>query len=659
MSPCCGQRFRRAAAGVAAGALVLSGAAVAAGAGTANAVQGFAFERLQGTDRYGTAAAIARDAFATASTVVLASGAPRNFPDALTGGYLAGEVSAPILLTAPGSLPRATQEALSALRTTRVVVIGGETAVSADVERALRVAGYAVERLGGADRYATAELVARRVGADAANIGTVGGLRTAILGNGQNFPDILAAGPLSVSEQLPLTLTRPTELPASTRAVLRDLAIRRVLVVGGTTAVSADVERELADDLGIAVTRLQGADRFGTAVAIAEYAYDTLGYDRTRVNLARSDEFADALAGGPHGGATGSPTVLTPPTSLDRTTEAFLARHSTTLARGHLFGGITAVSPDVEAAAERAAQGDTTAPTLVASTTAPAAGDTTVVFVADEPLRAASVTTGDLVVTGGTTQAGITGVAVTDRTITVTTSPLVSGNVVTLKARSVTDLAGNAGPPADVSTPAAVGGTTGPTLSALWHMEDTGRTMVDDSGRGQHGTSTESVELRQPGSTGYGYRFTVRPSYVSVPSSSLLNPDDEDFTITAHVRIASLPPGGDVNTYEVVRKGLSSTPGGDWKLEIRETGVAHCLFRGSAGQGDVYGTANLADDRWHSLTCSRTATGVALVVDGVARSTSKRTGTIRQDEAVILGAKSPAGDDQLDGYLDEVSISKG
>ena len=118
---------RRAAAGVLATTLTFTGAAIAAGVTPANALAGFNFERLAGFDRYETAAAIALDdaTLRNADTVVLASGGERNFPDALTANYLAGDVRGPILLTDPARLPAATRSALTTIAPTRVVIVGG------------------------------------------------------------------------------------------------------------------------------------------------------------------------------------------------------------------------------------------------------------------------------------------------------------------------------------------------------------------------------------------------------------------------------------------------------------------------------------------------------------------------------------------------------
>lgn len=345
---------RRAAVGVLAGTLACTGAVLTAGAAPASAVEGFAFERLFGDDRYATAAAIATGTFANATTAVLARG--NDFADALTGNYLAGALDAPVLLTRTGDLPAATAQALEDLGVQEVVIVGGTSAVSSAVEAEL-ARDYDVRRLEGPDRYLTAQAVAEDAAGDGTAVGELDGLRTAVLGNGQNFPDVLAAGPLSYAEGFPLTITRPAALPAATRELLQDLDIEQVVVVGGDTQVSPVVRAEVEQVTGNDVIVLAGQTRWETAADIAEFAYDQLGFDATHVDLARSDSFADALAGGPHAGAERAPIVLTTPTALHPDTQAVLAERSTALADGHVFGGPAAVDDATKAAAERAAAG--------------------------------------------------------------------------------------------------------------------------------------------------------------------------------------------------------------------------------------------------------------------------------------------------------------
>src|SRR6185437_3403014 len=101
---------------------------------------------------------------------------------------------------------------------------------------ALTAAGYTVTRLGGADRYATAKLVAEQSGLTAA--GSIAGVKTAIVATGQNFPDALSAGPIAYAKNLPIILTTPASLSTTASATLTDLGIKNVIIAGSTAAVS-------------------------------------------------------------------------------------------------------------------------------------------------------------------------------------------------------------------------------------------------------------------------------------------------------------------------------------------------------------------------------------------------------------------------------------
>ena len=343
-----------------------------AAASPAGAAADFSFTRLEGATRYETAARIAASAFPTGTDVAVLARAD-VFADALAANYLAGAVDAPVLLTTSRSLPAATAAALGSLGVSEVVIVGGPVAVSHAVEDELLDEGYLVDRLEGADRYETAAEVAAAAWLERGQVvGELDGLRTAILGSGQSFPDVLAAAPISFARNHPLLITPAGGLPDSTAEALIGLDIEQVVIVGGTTVVSSAVADEVQELTGRAPIRLFGATRYETAAAIAERAYDDFEFDATHVNLARGDNFADALAGGPHAGKDLAPILLTAPTTLSAATGAFLAAHSPTLLDGHIFGGLNAVSSTVETAAEAAATGDVSNP-AAATVTSPAA----------------------------------------------------------------------------------------------------------------------------------------------------------------------------------------------------------------------------------------------------------------------------------------------
>lgn len=116
-------------------------------------------DRLGGSDRYETSVLISQEAFPDgADTVFLGSG--EDFPDALAGGAAGGTLSAPVLLVRATAIPDAVTAELARLNPSLIVILGGETAVSAEVAEEALDYGEAVERLGGENRYETAALIA-------------------------------------------------------------------------------------------------------------------------------------------------------------------------------------------------------------------------------------------------------------------------------------------------------------------------------------------------------------------------------------------------------------------------------------------------------------------------------------------------------------------
>lgn len=319
--------------------------------------------RWAGQDRIGTAAALATEYVpggpaGPTDVALLATG--DGFADALAGGYLAGRVGGPILLTDSDSLTPATREKLAdgpdSLDVSSVVLLGGEEAIGPGVERELNDEGYDVERIAGDDRIATAAAVATHPGSS--EVGTLDGRRTAVLARMDGFADALVAGALSAGASLPLLLTDAERLSEPTRAALVELDVDQVVVAGGPQAVSEAVAEELRDD-GFTVLRVGGEDRLETAVAFSELARERLGFDGPEVALAAAEDFPDALALAPFAGVRRMPVLLTGGDRLaeptrDRLEELRTCDDGSTL---YVAGGTAAVSEAAEDAARRALTG--------------------------------------------------------------------------------------------------------------------------------------------------------------------------------------------------------------------------------------------------------------------------------------------------------------
>lgn len=209
--------------------VVLGGAGAVSDDVTAALARYAPVERVAGTNRYETAAQIATGAFDRSDTVLVATG--EQFPDALSAAAAGAARGWPVLLTMRDQLPAATASALAALAPTRVVIVGMTGAVSAAVEQDLRGRVRTVQRLGGADRYATSAAVTAFAFEDA--------VTSAYVATGTNYPDALAGAAAAGRDGVPLVLVPGTCVPPSVDDELDRLAPEQLVLLGGDGVVSA------------------------------------------------------------------------------------------------------------------------------------------------------------------------------------------------------------------------------------------------------------------------------------------------------------------------------------------------------------------------------------------------------------------------------------
>jgi hypothetical protein len=214
------------------------GGAGAVGAGVESAVRGLGatVTRLEGADRYATAAAVAREV-GTSGRALVASGETAHLVDALAAGGAAAGARRPILLVRRDAVPTETAQALAQLQVAGVTLVGGTGAVSDAV--AARLPG--VYRAAGPDRYATAAAVATafRGLVDPAHVVLSSGV-------GTNIVDALPGGALG---RITL-LTSPGLLSAPSRTWVAGEPVARATVLGGPSAVSDTALIDLAQVVG-------------------------------------------------------------------------------------------------------------------------------------------------------------------------------------------------------------------------------------------------------------------------------------------------------------------------------------------------------------------------------------------------------------------------
>jgi putative cell wall-binding protein len=269
------------------------------------------------------AARLSEETFASAGTVLI--GRDDEFADAMASGLL--QADSPLLLVPPaGPVPPRVLERLEELQPTTVVLLGGEQAISEDVRGDLEDAGYDVERTFGATRFETATAIAERAAPDPDTVLIARAFGDDAADPSQAFADALAAGGWAADQRWPILLTQTDELPATTREWLADRDVDTAYVLGGTAAVSAGVEAELADLVG-SVERVAGGDRFSTAVEVAKERGADGADDVAHVVVVEGqdeDAWAGGFAAAGHSAAYDAPIVLTSGDDLPPATVEFL-----------------------------------------------------------------------------------------------------------------------------------------------------------------------------------------------------------------------------------------------------------------------------------------------------------------------------------------------
>lgn len=151
---------------------------------------------------------------------------------------------------------------------------------------------YAVSTLGGSNRYHTSAVEARSAFSSSQWI---------IVASGAGYADSICAAGLAGALNCPIVLTEPGALTDTTAAVVRDLGVRDVILLGSEAVASSAVQSSLEGIVGGEhVTRLFGSNRYETQMAVYSYGADRgLWNAEGKAVVASAAGFADALSMSP------------------------------------------------------------------------------------------------------------------------------------------------------------------------------------------------------------------------------------------------------------------------------------------------------------------------------------------------------------------------
>ena len=252
--------------------------------------------RIDGRDRIETAINISKQAYNKSKTAIVVR--HDLFPDSMTASVLAKLKDSPILLNPTDKLDSRVGDEIKRLGAEEIIIVGGQNSVSEKVREDLKAfdSDKNVERIAGADRYGTSEMVAKRV------VGITGKKNTAVVASGQVFPDALSVGTFASRDGYPILLVKKDSVPSQIQNAIKDLEINKTYIAGGLNTISKSTEAMLPNVL----ERMAGNTRYETSVAIAKSKFGA----SKEAYIASGEEFADALVISPVSGKYNRPTLL-------------------------------------------------------------------------------------------------------------------------------------------------------------------------------------------------------------------------------------------------------------------------------------------------------------------------------------------------------------
>lgn len=329
-------------------------------------------QRISDASPEAQAIAVSKLRFATDhSAQAVAIARQDNIVDSLTSDPLVNLTDASSLLTSSSSLNPDTLAELTRViinKSSPVFIIGGLQALDETVTSDLAANGFTnVVRLAGTDRRDTAVLIGELIYfLNASRSDTV------YLTEDQRFADSLSLGAIAGQHAdatvEPILLTnRGSSVPdlSMMNFLLRHRTFNRIVLIGGTQALPAELEQNLAGLFPDSeVVRYAGADRFATNVALLDAFFPApsaivvaLGTEQGLIGASTassvgvasaSGHLFSALFAGTFAADEGIPVVLTNPSSVPPLTLEYITKHAASIVRAYIVGSTSQISAAVE-----------------------------------------------------------------------------------------------------------------------------------------------------------------------------------------------------------------------------------------------------------------------------------------------------------------------
>lgn len=196
-------------------------------------------KRLGGINRFDTNKEIVQSMNIQKGTpVVIVNG--YGFADALSISSIAASKGYPILMSDSDSLPDETKQEIQEIQPNSVYIIGGQASLSNSIVNQVKnlvpsISESNTMRIGGTSRYDTSLNICRYF-----NVNT----NTAVIANGENFPDALSGSALAAKLNAPIILTDGTRI-LDQKNFLDNTNYTNLILLGGQGAINDDIEDTL------------------------------------------------------------------------------------------------------------------------------------------------------------------------------------------------------------------------------------------------------------------------------------------------------------------------------------------------------------------------------------------------------------------------------
>ena len=193
-------------------------------------------------------------------------------------------------------------------------------------------------------------------------------------------------------------------------------------------------------------------------------------------------------------------------------------------------------------------------------------------------------------------------------------------------------------------------------------------TAIDASGAGHHARIGSHVVMNGEYAT---FDHHSPTSGVATQEHLILVPEARDGSLdpgrasfSVEVRFSHPSESAGDETPNLLQKGGSGSSGGQVKLQFTR-GRISCTFKTSSGTATATSPGSVADAAWHVVRCDRTATSLAMYLDGVRVALrNASTGNLDNSKPWALGGKQQCDGRSTDcdyfaGRVDYVRLTKG